>query len=134
MIVLDASVVIKWFLQESDSEKALQFKEELLRGKVDIIVPDLVLYEILNVLRFKSGVTEAAVKTILPAFFDLGVEIITPSQRLLEETLHLSFVTELSVYDCVYLALANELGAKLVTADKRLVRQAAPLAKVELLN
>lgn len=133
MIVLDASVLIKWFIQEHDSEKALQFKEALLRGKADIILPDLALYEILNVLRFKSGVTEKAVKTVLPAIFNLGLEIITPSQRLLEEALHFSFATELSIYDSVYLALANELGAKLVTADKRLVRQAEPLAKVELL-
>lgn len=134
MIVLDASVIIKWFVQESDSEIALRFKEALLRGKVNIVLPDLALYEILNVLRFKSGVTEEAIKSILPALLNLGLDIIAPSQRLLEESLHLSFATELSVYDSVYLALANELGAKLVTADKRLVRQAAPLAKVELLS
>lgn len=134
MIVLDASVLIKWFIQEPDSEIALQFKENLLRGKEDIVLPDLALYEVINVLRFKSEVTEEAIKAILPSFFDLGLEIITPSQRLLKDALHLSFATELSVYDCVYLALANELGVSLITADKYIISQAEPLAKVKSLT
>lgn len=134
MIVLDASVLLKWFIKESDSEIALQWKENLLQRNVNIVIPDLALYEIINVLRFKSAVTEEAIKTILPAIFDLGLEIITPSQQLLAEALHLSFATELSIYDCIYLALANELGTKLVTADKHIFRQAEPLGKVKLLS
>lgn len=134
MIVLDASVLLKWFIKEPDSEIALRFRHNLLAGKGDIVVPDLALYEILNVLRFKSGVNEEAIKSILPGLFELGLEIVTPSPRLLEESLHLSFATELSIYDCIYLALANELQVTLVTADKRIVRQAGPLSKVKLLS
>ncbi len=132
--VLDASVLLKWFIKESDSEIAIQWKESLLQGKVNIVIPDLALYEIINVLRFKAGVTEEAIKRILPAIFDLGLEIITPSQQLLEDALHLSFATGLSIYDCIYLALANELGTKLVTADKHIFRQAEPLCKIKLLS
>ncbi len=134
MIVLDASILIKWFVQESDSEIAIRFKEDLLAGKFDIVIPDLALYEVTNVLRFKSGVTEEAIRSILPTLFDLGLEIITPSCRLLEESLHLSFATELSIYDSIYLALANELGVTFITADKRIVEQAEPLCKVKLLS
>lgn len=133
IVVLDASVLIKWFIKEADSETALRFKDDLLHGKINIILPDLAFYEIVNVLRFKTGIGEEAVRSILPALFDLGMEIITPSQQLLQDALHLSFATDLSVYDCIYLALANELGAKLITADKRIVRQAEPLSKVKLL-
>ena len=132
MIVLDASVLIKWFINEADSPTALHLKEALLEDKINIVIPDLALYEIVNVLRFKAGVSEMAAKTILPAFFDLGIEIIAPSQQLLADALHLSFATDLAVYDCVYLALANELGAQLITADKRIVRQAGPLSNVQL--
>lgn len=134
IVVLDASVLIKWFIKESDSEIALHFKDSLLQSKFDILVPDLALYEILNVLRFKCVFSEEAIKIILPAIFELGLEIITPSQQLLEDALRLSFATELSIYDCVYLALANELGVNLITADKRIVRQAGPLSKVKSLT
>jgi len=134
MIVLDASVVIKWFIQEAGSNLALRFKENLLKNKVNIAVPDLILYEIINVLRFKSGVTEEAIKAILPALFNLGLEIITPSQRLLEDALHLSFASRLSIYDCIYVALANELDTYFITADKQIVKQASPISKIKLLT
>ena len=114
MIVLDASVLIKWFIQEVDSKLALKLKEGLLRDKINIAVPDLILYEILNVLRFKAGITQEAIETVLPALFTLGLEIITPSQRLLREALYLSFASGLSIYDCIYIALANELNAFLI--------------------
>ena len=134
IIVLDASVIIKWFLKEENSESALQFKEDFISGKIDIAIPDLALYEICNVLRFKPNINEEAAKNILPGLFNLGLEIITPSSRLLTESFHLSFATGLSIYDCVYLALANELEAKLITADKRIFTQAEPLCKIKLLN
>ncbi len=132
--VLDASVLIKWFTEEADSKTAIQFKEKLLEGKIDIIIPDLALYEIANVLRFKTGVPEKAVTSAIPSLFTLGIEIITPSPKLIKDAIHLSYATGLSVYDCVYLALANELTATLITADKRIVNQAEPLSKVKLLG
>ena len=134
MIVLDASILIKWFLDEDDSHLALLFKDQLINGEEDIVIPDLALYEIVNVLRFKTGINEKAVKAIIPTLFNLGIEIITPSKELLEEALHLSFATGLSVYDCIYLALANELETFLITADKLMVKCAQPLSKVKLLS
>ena len=107
MIVLDASILVKWFLQEEDSENALEFKERLLTGQEDI--------------------------AILPSLFDLGLEIITPSQKLLMDALHLSFATSLSIYDCVYLALARNLGVRLITADRRIVREAESFVSVNSL-
>ncbi len=133
IVVLDASVIIKWFLKEENSESALQFKEDFLNGKTNIIIPDLALYEICNVLRFKPHLGQEAIKNILPSLFNLGIEIITPSSKLLTESLHLSFATGLSIYDCVYLALANELEARLITADKHILTQAEPLCKIKLL-
>lgn len=41
MIVLDASILIKWFVKETDSEIALRFKDDLLTGKEDITIPGL---------------------------------------------------------------------------------------------
>lgn len=35
MIILDASILAKWFLKEQDSELALDFKEQLTKDKLD---------------------------------------------------------------------------------------------------
>ena len=54
-IILDASVAIKWFTEETSHEKAKKFRERFLDGKINIIVPDLILYEIANALRFNPA-------------------------------------------------------------------------------
>ena len=52
--VLDSSVAIKWFSEEDDTDLALKFREGFLKGDIDIVVPDLQLYEIANALRFNK--------------------------------------------------------------------------------
>ena len=134
MIVLDASILLKWFIEEHDSELALQFKERYLTEEIVIAVPDLILYEVPNVLRFKRGLSEQAVKSAMQDLLNLGLEIITPSIKLIQEAIHLSFATRLSIYDCSYLALANEMDATLITADETLCRQAKGLVSIDLLK
>ncbi len=134
MIVLDASILAKWFLKEGDSDAALDFKEQLTKEKIDIAIPDLALYETLNALRFKKDMPEQIIKDVLFSLLNSGLQIIMPTETLLKEAIHISFAADLSIYDSVYLALANDLGVPLVTADRRIIQQAEPFAKIELLG
>jgi len=49
MSVLDASVVLKRFVDEEDSSRALNLRKEFYAGKREIVVPDLLLFEWLTV-------------------------------------------------------------------------------------
>ena len=133
-LVLDASVLLKWFIEEPGSEAALDFKRRYLDGEAAIVIPDLALYEIPNVLRFKRGVHEPEVKAVMRAFWLLGLDTVAPTEPLLEEAIGLSFATGLSLYDCAYLALAKELDAALITADAQLHRAASRLVRTTLLH
>jgi len=133
-LVLDASVLLKWFVEEPGSGAALGLKRRYLEREVALAIPDLALYEIPNVLRFKRDVPEGEVKSVMRAFWMLGIETVMPTEPLLEEAIALSFATGLSLYDCAYLALAKELDAALVTADNHLSRAAAPLVRTTLLR
>jgi len=44
MSILDASVVLKWFVNEADSGQALKLREEFYAGKREIVVTDLSLF------------------------------------------------------------------------------------------
>ena len=133
-IVLDASVLLKWFLDEPGSEAAVALKHRHLVGDVALIIPDSALYEIPNVLRFKRGVPETEVKAVMQAFWMLGLETVAPSEPLLDEAIRLSFATGLSLYDCAYLALAEEVNASLITADAHLHRAASKFVHSTLLR
>ncbi|MBI5242614.1 MAG: type II toxin-antitoxin system VapC family toxin [Elusimicrobia bacterium] len=56
--VLDASVALKWFVEESGTARALAFRDDFLAGKIVLASPDLLLYEAANVLRFKREFIE----------------------------------------------------------------------------
>ncbi len=50
--VLDSSVIIKWFSEEEETKKALELREKYINGEIVIAVPDLLVYEIANALRY----------------------------------------------------------------------------------
>jgi len=113
LVVLDTSVIIKWFRQEEVlAEKALALREAYLDGRLDVFLPALAIYELANVLRYKSELSTELIRR--------SVEI----ARQYDET----------VYDAVFVALAESLGAPLITADEVLASKMAPLGFVRFLG
>jgi len=123
MSILDASVVLKWFVNEEDSSHALNLREEFYAGKREIVVPDLLLFEIANALRYNPSFSTKEIRESLDTLFGIGIEIITPTLSLLGKTVELAEEIDLTCYDATYLALAEELGFEFITADERLYRK-----------
>lgn len=136
MSVLDASVVIKWFICERDSDKALTLRDRYYQENFEIIVPDLILYEIGNALRFHPDISTDDVKDALNSLFDMGIEIVTPTRNLLERATDLTLSHSITFYDALYLALAFEINDILITADEKFVSKLNGSARkhVVLLN
>ena len=121
--ILDASVVLKWFLEEPGTDHALLIKQQYERNEISIVAPDLLIYELANVLRYKKSFTEHGIKTAIKSLYDLRINFIAPTLSIMEEALALSVKNNLSVYDCVYVALAKKLSSIFITADKKLYLQ-----------
>lgn len=105
----------------------------LLEGKIVLASPDLMLYEVANVLHLKKEFTETAVKEALRSLLDIGVEIFTPTEEILDKAVHFTFHTNHSFYDCLYIALAANLGGRLLTADEALHKKARLFVPTTLL-
>ena len=60
ILVVDASVAVKWFNPEPFRDKALKIRESFVEGKIQLEAPALLLYELGNVLRYnpKFGIEE----------------------------------------------------------------------------
>lgn len=125
MSILDASVVLKWFVQEDDSDKADHIRKNHIEGVEQIIVPDLLLYEVSNALRFHPDFSSKEIKKAVQSLFDLEVEIITPTITLLNKAIDLSKDQNVTCYDAIYLALAAELNDVFITADEKFVKKLA---------
>lgn len=114
--VVDASVAAKWLAPELDSPQA----EALLTE--DLIVPDLLYAEVGNILWKKQlrGEMDGAT-ALVGARWLLQVPLqVHSSESLLADALAMALHLQHPAYDCFYLALAQRVGAPLVTADRRL--------------
>jgi predicted nucleic acid-binding protein len=118
--VVDASVVVKWFVPEIHSDVARQ----MLTTAEQLMSPDLLFPEVGNTVWKKVRRGELApglAERLVADITRIGVETV-PSRDLLVDAHALAVHTGLTVYDATYLALAIRLDATLVTADRYLER------------
>ena len=117
-LVIDSSVVIKWFVPEVHTDDALRYLDPDLERDA----PELLLAEVSNILWKKVGrgeltapQAEAIAQDVEQA--DLNIH---PMGPLFAPGLRMALATGRSAYDCIYLALADSLSTRVVTADRRL--------------
>ncbi len=127
--VVDASIVVKWFVPEVHSEAA----RRLLAFPHEYLAPDLLFAETANTIwkKIRRGELELGEGRRLVA--DIGrAAVETVSCRALAEDAHaLANATGRTVYDALDVVLAVRLNTRLITADARLeaaLRDMAPLA------
>jgi predicted nucleic acid-binding protein len=120
--VIDASIAVKWFVTEKDSDKALRLRASYLKGEVELVAPNLILYEVANALRFHPHYefTEANLLDSVTALSDMQIAVDLTTDAWLQ-AFNESLSQNLSVYDAVYIAMSVALDARLVTSDRKLV-------------
>ena len=134
MIILDASVVVKWFSEEEYTEKALAIRERIRMGEERVIVPDLILYELANALKYNPNFDANDVSDALTSIFDMDLEIVTPIPEIINLAVALAFDYNITVYDAFYIALAKDLELTFITADRRLCERVRGLDYVEFIG
>ena len=122
LIVLDASVVIKWFHEEKDTDRAIILQEQIAQGEVRTLVPPLLFYEVANVLTMKSGSEIEEVINAHQILENLPFQVVEVIHTVLEEAVRIAHQNHISVYDAIYVALAILSDATLVTADEKLAK------------
>jgi predicted nucleic acid-binding protein len=128
VVVVDASVVIKWFVPENGTEAALQ----LLESGDQFVAPDLLFAEVANTIWKKTLRGELTVIDSHQLAADLeriAVETIQ-SRELATDAHALALITSRSVYDSMYVALAIRLETRLITADERFVNALAAFPEI----
>jgi len=127
-LVLDASAVAKWFIEEDESREMHRVIDLHLSGRVTIYVPSLLLVELANALRYVSGLTSTDVINALEALKSLRLNIVSDLE-VLNDAIEIAFNQNITVYDAIYVALARTTGSKLVTYDKELLRKFSDIAR-----
>jgi predicted nucleic acid-binding protein len=114
-IVVDASVPLKWVLDEPESEAAVALRDQ------ELIAPALWLAEAANALWRHARIGEISVDEAVAHFSELMNAPVAslPMEPYLEQALKLATEIGHPVNDCIYLALALQQKTHVVTADQR---------------
>lgn len=123
--VVDASVLVKWFLheQEGDRERALALRDLHVSGRSTIIIPQFALLEVLNAVRFSPKAKEEDGETALEALHDLHLETKPSEFNVLRKANAIAWAYKITIYDALYVALAEQVGYPLITADDVMVKK-----------
>lgn len=119
MVIVDASVALKWVLQEPGSDRAIT-----LLANEPLAAPDLFWTECANVLWVKTRrgqINRADAIAALAAIAAAPVSTV-PARSLTPAAQTIAFELDQTVYDCLYLAAALAQGAQFVTADEAFAR------------
>ena len=137
-IVLDASVAVKWCVLagEPHERQALALLERQVAGEIEFLVPDLFWAEIGNLLWKAARQNRCTAEQALQSIRLLKAQELPtyPSIELMEPGFAISRRFDRSFYDSVYVALALERNATLITADEKLANAMAAYLPVKWLG
>ena len=121
LLILDASVAVKWFTIEPLRDKALIIRDKYVDGELDLEAPSLLYYEVANALRYNPRFGIEEVRSAVRALEDLAITIYDFKGELASRAVELAYRFGITVYDAAYVALAAIRNASLYTADKEVV-------------
>lgn len=121
MIVVDASLAVKWFREEGNSDLAEQF---FLHHLGDLVAPDQFAIEVgaalvrsANMEKRARPMMERSIAKFAGMITDGAIELRRSTAGQFFEATKIALNLGHPLKDCIYLALAMELGCELVTCD-----------------
>ena len=129
--VIDANIALYCVLPTAFHAQAIKLLEDLVKREVDLFVPHLWMVEVTTGVRktIAAGeLSESSGALALEAALNLPVGIAAEDAGLCLRALDWAArLGHSKSYDAQYMALAEELGCELLTADLRLTRSAQAL-------
>lgn len=135
VMVVDASVAIKWHLVDEDHvEAAASLFGQFLQGTVELVAPAHIRYEVPSAIIVATSskpprLTVQQGREAIEQFLGLDLRTVNTNELILAA---FPLVRQYAVafYDALYLALAHELGLPFITADNKLYQRIKSLPDV----
>lgn len=130
-MVLDASVVSKWFKREDEQRltEARRLRTEFEEQRLGLVAPSILPLELLNAAGRRWGWKPDALFDMAASLERLQLRLFQPELSRVANCMTFG----LTAYDASYVALAEQLGLRLVTED-RAILDVAPRIAIALVD
>lgn len=121
-IVVDANIVVKWFITEEYSNLALTIRDRFVEGQIELLAPTLLHYEVVNALRYSNLFPQEDLVDAAISLDNYGILQFPLIGDYVQKTIRLAVEYNISIYDAAYVALTDVLEVHAYSADKILVK------------
>jgi predicted nucleic acid-binding protein len=120
-VVADASVVVKWYNLETNTENALQLRRDYMSRRVELVAPYLLAYEVANALRYNPDFGAEDVKSAVTDLLNMQMDLRLLNEEQIQTTTDLAFKLGITLYDSAYFALAEAGEMTFYSADDKFI-------------
>ncbi|PSQ21145.1 hypothetical protein BRD04_07095 [Halobacteriales archaeon QS_9_67_17] len=118
-LVVDTSVVVKWYIPEQHHEQARALRDAYLDGTFDLVAPALMPFEAVNALKYSGHYDGDRLEDASKSLSEYGIELVPFGET--GPVAEIASELDITVYDAAYVALARDRDTKVYTADGRLL-------------
>jgi predicted nucleic acid-binding protein len=122
-IVIDANVVVKWFIEEENSNKARILRDKFIEKELELITPSLLYFEVLNALKYSKLFSQEELNDAGESLENYVFRKITIKKKIREQTVKIAVEHDLSIYDASYIGLSIAMETILCTADEKIINK-----------
>lgn len=135
LFILDASVAAKWFNNESLTDRAIQVRDAFVQGKIRLLAPVQMLYEVGNSIWKNKALADGDSVEAIRHLIDLEIELIQLDQEeMAAAAMKIAREHSITFYDATYVALADHFDATLVSANDEILSKIENSKKGELIK
>lgn len=122
-VVADASVLVKWFVNEPFSDEALRLRNQHVNLERRIVVPSLARYEVLNALKYAGGFGTQELIRVAKDLEDYQLVEVPLNGNYGELTVQIAADYGITIYDSSYVSLGKIENLTVFTADEKLLER-----------
>ncbi|PSQ28349.1 PIN domain nuclease [Halobacteriales archaeon QS_9_68_17] len=118
-IIVDTSVVVKWYIPERHHEQARALRDAYLDGEFDLVAPALMPFETVNALKYSGHYEGERLEEASKSLPEYGIDLV-PFDKT-GSVAEIANDLDITIYDAAYIALAQNYDTKAYTADRNLL-------------
>jgi predicted nucleic acid-binding protein len=133
---LDTTVLLRWFAlsNESDTANALRLRQEHLSEKIELIILDQSLYELIHLLKESAKYDPELIGQALDSLTYMHITLVPYDPAIAKKAAQIAWEHGISVFAAGPIALGAQLRCQAVTCDEVVYRKVATLPWTALLS